>query len=289
MKNLTVIKTSIIFFFLLLASNVSAINITEAGKHFRNDIQSFLKQEGYSPWVDDEEGLCFKQDGNNFCIDIEGERPFYVQFFREGYSVNNINETALLKAINNCNANTKALKCCYYGNDITFACESFCHNSEDFKYVFYKYLSILNYGYEHLEEEYKLINGGSASISGPFSISSVDIGITDENKNIVTFFGSTLYSSITKYLTPQITVNAKSAGTYEIYYKLYDASGALSTGSVSPSGYTWNHTLYIKQGIGTYILNGWGGKKAGYWRSGNYRMEFYYKGELLATKYFTVK
>jgi hypothetical protein len=288
MKNLTIIKTFIIFFFLTLTSKVLAVDITVAGKQFRNDIQNFLRQEGYSPWVDDDGSLCFKQEGNKFWIDIEGEKPFYVQFFREGYSADNVNEIALLKAINKCNTGTKALKCCYYGTGISLACESFCHNSEDFKYVFYKYLSILNYGYEQLGEEYNSINGGSTSSSGPLSISSVDIGITDQNYNIITSYGSTLYSSKTKYLTPQIKVTAKSAGTYEIYCKFYDANGTLSTGSGSPSGYSWKHSVYISQGTNTYKLIGWGSNTSGHWRSGNYRMEFYYQGKLLTTKYFTV-
>lgn len=287
MKHLTIIKASIAFLLCILTTNAWAVDITVAGKQFRNDIQNFLKQEGYSPWVDDDGSLCFKQEGKKFWIDIEGEKPFYVQFFRGGYSADNINEAALLKAINKCNTNIKALKCCFYGNGVSLACESFCHNSEDFKYVFYKYLSILNYGYDQLGEEYNSNNNGSTS-SGPLSISSVDVGITDENNNIITSYGSTLYSSKTKYLTPQIKATAKSSGTYEIYIKFYDANGTLSTGSNSPNGYSWKYSVYMSQGSGTYKLSGWGSKTAGHWRAGNYRMELYYQGKLLTTKYFTV-
>lgn len=285
MKNVSIKRYFLAILILIASISGKAIDITTSGKQFRSDLQTFLSQEGFSPYIDSDGSLCFKQEGNKFWIDVIGEKPYYIQFFREGFSADNANEEAILRAVNHVNTNLRAIKCCYYGEGVSLAVESYCHVSEDFKYVFYKYLSILNLSYDELEKQYNEYN---QKTSLPISISSVDMGITDGNNNVVTAYGNTLYSSSTKYLTPRISAYAKSAGTYEIYCKFYDASGTLSTGSNSPSGYSWKYSLRMNQGTGTYTLSGWGSSSAGHWCKGNYRIELYYKGNLLTTKYFTV-
>lgn len=276
---------AILFGMLFGICSVQAIDVTTAGKVFRDDIHKFLKEEGIPARVDGEGSLCFEYEGNNYWINIIGEKPFYVQFVREGFDAGNVNKVAVLQAINEVNVKVRAVKCCYYEDEVTICVESYCHISEDFKYVFYKYLNVLNFSYVEVEKQY---NSFDRLASSPISISHVAIGITDGNNKTIAEYGNKLYSSQTKYLTPRIMAFAESAGTYDIYCKLYTPSGTLSTGSTSPNGYSWKYSLKMHQGNGTYLLSGWGSDKYGNWPKGDYVMELYYDGILLTTKKFTI-
>ena len=122
--------------------------------------------------------------------------------------------------------------------------------------------------------------------SKPFEITSVSAGY--KNNNGIYIYGSTIYSSQTTYLSPRIYVNVKASGTYTIYVKLFRPNGTMSTGGSSPSGYTFSDTISLYT-YTTYVnLSGWGNNTPGHWSSGSYRWEFYYLGEKIAEKTFTI-
>lgn len=124
--------------------------------------------------------------------------------------------------------------------------------------------------------------------SSPFEITSVSVGNMDYNSNMINSYGSTIYSSDTRYLSPRIYVNVKVSGTYTIYVKLFRPNGTMSTGGSSPSGYTFSDTISLYT-YTTYVnLLGWGNNTPGHWPSGTYRWEFYYLGEKIAEKTFTI-
>ena len=125
--------------------------------------------------------------------------------------------------------------------------------------------------------------------SSPFEITSVSVGNMDYNGNMINSYGSTIYSSDTRYLSPRIYVNVKVSGTYTIYVKLFIPNGTMSTGLSSPSGYTFSQTINLYSYTSSYVnLNGWGNNTPGHWSSGSYRWEFYYLGEKIAEKTFTI-
>ena len=74
----------------------------------------------------------------------------------------------------------------------------------------------------------------------------------------------------------------------KIFVKLYDPDGNLRTGNSSPSGYSYSETLYIGSGRGQQRVMGWGNKEKGYWKAGNYRIEFWYNNSCIFTKTFTI-
>lgn len=279
-------------FFFLMAAVISSVlvkadELTTEQKAFRTSIMTFLKEEGFSPYIDDENSLCFKREGVLFWINVGDGSPFYVELIRSGFNTEDANADAILKACNEVNRKKKCVKAIKFDTSVGLAIESFCHSAESFKYVFYKGIGVLNSAHDDFEKYYDEFNGGSAT-SLPFTFSSASIGITNSEGTIITEFGSSLYSSKTKYLSPKIYLNGITPGTYTIYIKMYMPSGELSTGTGSPSGYSYSETLSVKSGLNSYIVKGWGSNNAGHWASGNYRFEFYYNGIKFGEKAFMI-
>lgn len=101
-------------------------------------------------------------------------------------------------------------------------------------------------------------------------------------------YGATIYSRNTTYIIPFVEFTSLISGKARIDVKFYTPYG-LSQGDTSPRGYSYSSTIDVTayQTILTE-LSGWGGEKKGHWAPGNYRFEFYYDGNLIGKKSFTI-
>lgn len=122
----------------------------------------------------------------------------------------------------------------------------------------------------------------------PFVINSVTVGNVAYDGTIINNYGSTIYSSQTRYLKPKLFITVNTSGTYTVYTKLYTPNGSLSTGTSSPTGYTFSNSKTLYSTTTEWILSGWGGNTSGHWSAGQYRWEFWYNGEKIGEKSFTV-
>ncbi len=277
---------SILFLTALFFAPSYADDYTPEQKAFRSSIMEFLKEEGFAPYIDDDNSLTFKKEGNLYWINVADDSPLFVSFFRSGLNCTDANENLVVRACNMANMNLPSVKTYMSDNTITLVVEMYCHSAEEFKYTFYKNIKALDDAYTSVNNYYSSLNEAS---SAPFSILSAEVANTESGGSIISGYGSTIYASQGKYIKSRITVNVKTAGTYEIYFKLYTPSGSLSTGTNSPSGYSTKDTVTMEEGVHTYDLIGWGYDKAGNWASGTYRFEYYYNGVLLGTKTFTME
>ena len=124
---------------------------------------------------------------------------------------------------------------------------------------------------------------GFASLT-PCPIAISDIEIKNEDQD----YGAMIYSSNTTYIYSRMTVHSLIDGTVDLYVKFYTPYG-LSTGSSSPSGYSYTSTASLTKNQTTTIgVSGWGSSTKGHWKSGSYRIEYWYKGVCLGTKSFTI-
>lgn len=122
----------------------------------------------------------------------------------------------------------------------------------------------------------------------PFEIYDVKVGNVDYNGNIINNYGSTIWANQTQFLVPRIYVHVYKAGTYTIYYKMYKPTGDLVTISDSPTGYTDSYTYSMYSSSSYFGFYGIGQSISGWWSAGNYKYEFYYDGNKIAEKEFTV-
>lgn len=119
---------------------------------FRRDINQFLIEEGYSTHINSETGdINFKMDDTNYVIDLNTDfnGPFLVTLSATfgTSSGSDSSKQRFYETSNTINSRYNCVKVCYleYQNEgmLVFSVESFCHNSDDFKYALVKYLNII--------------------------------------------------------------------------------------------------------------------------------------------------
>lgn len=219
---------AILTIFLSLTSFIGwAEEMSYAAKTFRSNIQAFLREEGFAPSVDSDGSLCFKKEGTAYWIDVIGDKPFYVTFHREPLGTDNAPELAVLEAINEVNTNIRAIKCCYMNDHVSFAIESYCYVAEDFKYVFYSYLGILEASNDLVKEAYSKYDSSSSNSSsykgnssGNYSnrSSSTNSASTSGRKsgNTVYINGPILETSAHKWWATSIDLNSYNTVVHKV-------------------------------------------------------------------------
>ncbi|HIZ87629.1 MAG TPA: BACON domain-containing protein [Candidatus Coprenecus pullistercoris] len=118
-------------------------------------------------------------------------------------------------------------------------------------------------------------------------IQSVEILNTDENYEVLPFGDA----SEVRYISPKLSYKGLSGTTQNVTLniKIFEPDGSLSSGSSSPSGYTYSHTMSVFSGYHNEQLTGWGNSGGGTYAPGTYRYEIWYNGNKLCAKNFTLK
>lgn len=215
-------KINKVAIFAVFFSLLSLIGWTEEmsydTKAFRSNIQTFLREEGFSPYVDSDGSLHFKKEGTAYWIDFIGDKPFYVRFQRESLRTNNAPEISVLKAINDVNTNYRAIKCCFLKDYVSFTIESYCYVPEDFKYVFYSYLGILEASSDLVKEAYSKYDSSSTNSSDYKGISSRGSSTTSGSKsgNTVIIDGRIIETSYHKWWAISINLNSNSTVVHKV-------------------------------------------------------------------------
>ncbi len=127
------------------------------------------------------------------------------------------------------------------------------------------------------------------SFSPSIRITHVDFANSDVKGNLLSNFGSTLYTN-TAYLVPRITyqVLRNSSSQTDIWYKLFSPSGELMTIQGGRDGYTW-HGFVDLSASDTVVLGGFGGDEHTIFSAiGTWNIEFYEENHLLYRSQFQV-
>ncbi len=113
----------------------------------------------------------------------------------------------------------------------------------------------------------------------PLLVTDIQIGNTDySGDNIITDFGSTIYSSSTKFLAPKITAYGLKDGEVELKIKWYTMYGRQIRSESSPQGYGYKVIRQCKQNEFVDMrLDSWGSDNWGFWPADDYRIEIWYK------------
>tara|TARA_B110000090_G_C13105495_1_gene340244 strand:- start:167 stop:613 length:447 start_codon:yes stop_codon:yes gene_type:complete len=114
---------------------------------------SFLKSEGYTAKVTDAGNISFKYEGENYFLLVTDDE-FYFQVFdflsnEEGCS------NRLKKLVTEVNGSYKTLTAYFGGDDcssIKFASSSMLANKEDFKSIFQRSLTMVQFGKQYAQE-----------------------------------------------------------------------------------------------------------------------------------------
>jgi regulator of replication initiation timing len=124
--------------------------------------------------------------------------------------------------------------------------------------------------------------------SMPIIIDEMLIGNTKNGGEIETDYGNTIYSNNTMYLKPKISyIGVKTGDNIDLNVRLYTPTG-MSTGTSSPTGYSYSTSLYVYSDKNETTLLGWGGPTKGHFSSGLYRFEIWYGDVCLKAKTFKI-
>lgn len=162
-------------FFLAIALIIASVaslsaEISAQAKRFRTEIQTFLREEGFSPYIDeDDESVDFKKEGTLYWININGDGPYYLEFHRGGFKRDGEDEIALLKAANEGNRKIRCAKAILLDNAVGLVIEMFAHTAEDFKYVFYSSIKELDNLHSTVQDAYTEYSGSSDNSSSNYS------------------------------------------------------------------------------------------------------------------------
>lgn len=190
-----------------------AINYKPQQLSFRNDIKSYLYEEGYAPTINSNtEDIYFKIEGTNYSIELDTDydSPFLVSL-NARFNVDELSKSKLqrLYAIeNDINEKYSCVKCSYSAFEdyrvLSFTVESFCHSSEDFKYALARYINIMRKAIADFMELYNDEPSSSKSlvVHNPFytttsenkGLKILSVEVTTE-KTIVNFEYTNLYSA----------------------------------------------------------------------------------------------
>lgn len=125
--------------FMLFPSLIGAADLTTQQKQLRASIQSFLKEDGFTPSIDQDGDLAFKIEGKTYYISISAANtdPFYVRFsIYHSYS-GSITKSTITKALVELNR-YKGVKVLCYDENYVISADNFVRDAEEFKVVFYR-------------------------------------------------------------------------------------------------------------------------------------------------------
>ncbi len=289
---------------------LEAVELSSEAVRFRNNLLSFLREEGYTPDTNSDGNLVvFEKGGETYYVFIKGSTPLYISVSMDEIKYpGEPNMTAMMFAVETANRLTDYVKSTIYMPDegtvqVDFAIEMPCHSAEEFRYVLNTCLNALKETRATYLENYNELSGqlpdvitalsngefgdmSSVGSSSPIKITEVKVAnVNNDSSVFMADYGEPIYASNSRYLKPKLIVNCSSPGEYTIAYRLYDSAGNLKRNtSTSPEGYTYQQKINLTQGTNTVTMGGWGSNTDGFWKEGTCRFEFFYDGDLLYTQ-----
>lgn len=206
---------------------------------------------------------------------LKGNNEWYEKELKE---VNAQNQK-LQKDIQNCESKIEEVR----------GSKGFIH----FAYItFFITASIIAFGiYNSQQTELSSDNSKNCGLLSAISATTHIIILSIEVRNAGAAYNSTIISRETTYINPKIELISLIEGDVILYTKFYTPHG-LSAANPSinvPDGYSYGDTISLqKNTIQVYELSGWGNETKGHWEPGRYKIEIYYKNELIGEKEFEI-
>ena len=261
----------------------------------RTELLAFLKVEGFTPSLDTDGDVQFKVENKEYCISVSStdSNPFYVMLFRSFEYPSTYSKSTFVAATEELNL-YKGVKIVCLKRSFKVAVEMYVKSAEAIKEVFYKMVSNIDLATSDIlseceKVEKSVIAGSVRSDFTPFLITDIEIGNVDVNGHIIQGYGAIIPSYKAQYLKPRITIkNVNQSGSFTVRVKVY-LSNVLQRSSSSPADCTYTDTIKLKGGIPQVKdLAGWGRNSVGWWKSGDYRFEFWYGNYCIGSKSFNI-
>lgn len=170
------------FFFLLIAlaplalfaQNPSGLKGDQL--KLRNELFTFLKEEGYSPRIDSDGSVLFSEKGSEYCFEVSeiDENPLYVVFSKYFDYPKEYSQEVILLATRELNR-YKAVKVVCFDDSFRIGAEMYVRNAEPVKSAFYKIKDMIEYVVSDFIEECDAVKERyktTGIVGGTFALSS---------------------------------------------------------------------------------------------------------------------
>lgn len=132
-------------------------DLTNKQRNFQTEILSFLKTEGFAPYIDEDNCVSFKKEGKLYWISVYEDDPFFVSIGCSGFRLTGENKFELAPSILTCEEVTrtqKAVKLYCNTQSVAVRAEYFIDTISGFKATFYRYIAVLEAGKKVFLEKY---------------------------------------------------------------------------------------------------------------------------------------
>ncbi len=156
MKNLKVFMMAFVCLFATMPLFAQS-ELSPNAQNFRKEVISYLESEGYKPYIDEDDDLCFKVDGTLYWItlgDGDGEKPVYIEFHRTGLGHEDANPDEVLQTANHINLTKKCVKASMGKKSTAFTIEMLSFSARDFSRTIPRCIGLLQGSYEEAKEYY---------------------------------------------------------------------------------------------------------------------------------------
>lgn len=136
----------ILAFAVMLSANAFAKTLNSKQTALRDNLYSFVKNEGFQPTIDSDGDIKFKYQGKNYFIQVSSQNasPMYVSLsliypYDETYTMARLSNYSYLSKVND----YKMCKLILNDNYFEISCSLFLEDASAFKNIFYKMLEII--------------------------------------------------------------------------------------------------------------------------------------------------
>ena len=178
---------------------------------FRNDINKFLREEGYLPSINSRTGeINFKMESTNYAIGLDADfKGPYLVILSATFNMDELSysdKQKLYEVENTINSKYNCVKASYLEYEDTrllvFSIESFCHNSDDFKYALIKYLESIKSAIREFGEEYSGNNSSNTTTKHIAINNSNTLRTSSHSWTVVSIDFTTNETILTKTVKP---------------------------------------------------------------------------------------
>ncbi|MDR1330707.1 MAG: hypothetical protein LBK07_01225 [Tannerella sp.] len=150
----------------------------EAHRKFMNELVTFLGEEGFTPALDSAAGrITFKKEGETHWIAVSGESPFFVATGCNGYDPEKdgaFDPVRARRSGDTVSLKVNAMKVYCTDTSAILQVEQYARSAEDFKYVFFPSLRLLDAARKDFAAEYGKTDPAPTLASTPDPKPAVD-------------------------------------------------------------------------------------------------------------------
>lgn len=272
-----------VFIFMMtvvMTISISAAELNAQQSKLRDDILTFLREEGFMPEIDSDGDIFFKREGMKWYIRISStdNAPMFIDLSRFYKYDENYTRDKLIAMQETLNA-YKGVKLTLGERLYSCSAEMYVVNADPLKYAFYKLIKQISNMLKEMDELLSQIS--------PVTFESAYIANVEKNGDIIVDFGKYIYNYHTKYLQLKMYANVSETGSYTFNVKFYNADGNL-TNSGQPSKYSYSKTINLSKGYQSVLFPGWGNENKGNWKAGKYLVEIYLDDQKIGSKEFEI-